>query len=263
MINFFRKIRYKLLKEKKLNKYIIYAIGEILLVVIGILIAVGIGEWRTNIKKEKELIGYYQGLSYDLNQDKNKLDSLIVLYESSIIGVVQEIDKMQLYSYTEDSLYSNVPAWMVYTIAFSPNKTTFTEIVSSGKLQLFKNKDLKSQILNVYGNLYPELQFRQNTVNDFITKLRTIELMDTYRWMKILDNDDKRFTDVILKNPKFHIKHEWLMDKHSDKYLKFENYLNLIRTGYIDKLIRYKKTKNTLETLVVIIDKEIERTRSR
>ena len=53
MIKFFRKIRYQFLNEKKLNKYILYAIGEILLVVIGILIAVGIGEWRQDIKKEK------------------------------------------------------------------------------------------------------------------------------------------------------------------------------------------------------------------
>ena len=258
MIRFFRRIRYYLLDKKKLNKYVFYAIGEILLVVIGILIAVGIGEWRINDKKQKELIGYYHGLSYDLNQDKTKLDSLISVYENSIIGIVEEIDKMQLNSYNEDSLYSNVPAWMVYTIAFSPNKTTFTEIVSSGKLQLLKNKELKSQILNLYGNLYPELQFRQNTVNEFITKLRTIELMDTYRWMNILDNDDKRFTDVVLKNPKFQINHDWLKDKQSDKYLMFENYLNLIRTVYLDKLIRYKKTKNTLEALVPIIDEEIE-----
>lgn len=51
MLKFFRKIRYQLLNAKKFNKYILYAIGEILLVVIGILIAVGIGEWRQNIKK--------------------------------------------------------------------------------------------------------------------------------------------------------------------------------------------------------------------
>ena len=50
MLKFFRKIRYQLLNEKKLNKYIFYAIGEILLVVIGILIAVAIGEWRQDIK---------------------------------------------------------------------------------------------------------------------------------------------------------------------------------------------------------------------
>ena len=52
-----------MLNQKKLKKYIFYAIGEILLVVIGILIAVGISEWRQNVKKHRELISYYNGFT--------------------------------------------------------------------------------------------------------------------------------------------------------------------------------------------------------
>jgi len=259
MIKFFRKIRYKLLSEKRLNKYLFYAIGEILLVVIGILIAVGIGEWRQEIKKKNQLIAYYQGLSHDLNQDKTRLDELIVLFDNAVVGIVNEVDKMQLNSYNEDSLYSNVPSWLVYIIEFTPNNPTYTEIVSSGKLQLFNNKEIKSDILNMYGNLYPELQFRQNASNEFIRNLRTDVLMDTYRWMKMLDNDNKSRTDLILKNPKFHINHDWLKDKHSDKYLKFENYLNVSRAGYISNLIRYKSVKTKLEELISLIDSELEK----
>jgi len=259
MLKFFRKIRYLLLEERRLGKYFFYAIGEILLVVIGILIAVGIGEWRLDIKKEKELLSYYQGIHYDLNQDKTKLDSLSLIYETAIIGIVKEIDKMQLDSYNEEVLYSNVSSWMVYTIAFTPNTTTFTEIVSSGKLQLFKNKRLKSQILNIYSNLYPELQFRENTINEFIRNLRTNVLMDTYRWMKIIDNDGKIKTDLKLKNPKFHINHDWLKDKQSEKYLEFENYLNLLRTAYLDNLKRFENLKIKIDDFVPLVDKEIEK----
>ena len=46
MIKFFRKIRQKLLTENKFSKYLIYAIGEIILVVIGILIALQINNWN-------------------------------------------------------------------------------------------------------------------------------------------------------------------------------------------------------------------------
>ena len=258
MINFFRKIRFLLLHKKRFNKYFIYALGEILLVVIGILIAVGIGEWRFDIKKEKELIAYYQGLSYDLNQDKKKLESLITLYDNTITAIVAEVDRMQLSSYNEETLYKNVPSWMVYTTEFAPNKSTFTEIISSGKLQLFHNKKLKTQVLDVYGNLYPEIKFRQNTINEFIRNLRTDVLMDTYRWMNILDNDKNPNTDLILKNPKFKIHHQWVKNKQSVKYLKFENYLNLIRAGYIDSVKRYKNIKSTLETLVLQINNELE-----
>jgi hypothetical protein len=134
MIKFFRLIRQRLLNHGKFSKYSVYAIGEILLVVIGILIAVGIGEWRQNIKKEKELQGYYQGVKYDLNQDKIRMSALDSLYKNAERGILREIDKMQLKSYNQDSLYSNVPAWMVYVMAFTPGNSTFTEIVSSGKL---------------------------------------------------------------------------------------------------------------------------------
>ena len=48
MIKFFRKVRQKLLKENRFNKYVLYAIGEIVLVVIGILIALQINNWNEN-----------------------------------------------------------------------------------------------------------------------------------------------------------------------------------------------------------------------
>jgi hypothetical protein len=50
MIKFFRKIRQRLLSENKFSKYLIYAIGEIILDVIGILIALSINNWNENRK---------------------------------------------------------------------------------------------------------------------------------------------------------------------------------------------------------------------
>ena len=55
MINFFRKIRYNLMEKNKTGKYLKYAIGEILLVVIGILIALQINTWNEERLKQKEL----------------------------------------------------------------------------------------------------------------------------------------------------------------------------------------------------------------
>ena len=53
MIIFFRKIRHGLMKEKKIHKYLLYGLGEIVLVVIGILIALAISEWNSNLKDNK------------------------------------------------------------------------------------------------------------------------------------------------------------------------------------------------------------------
>jgi hypothetical protein len=235
----------------------LYAIGEIFLVVIGILIAVGIGEWRENKNKEKELQGYYQGIKNDIKQDKIRILAFDSIYRNAERGIVGEIDKMQHLSYNQDSLYSNVPAWMIYVVSFTPSNSTFTEIVSSGKLQLFKNKEIKSQILNLYNNLYPEFLIRQSNNNEFLRTLRTIELMDTYRWMSILDNDNKNKTNLVLKNPKVEINHDWVTDKQSDKYLKFENYMNLIRAAYLNMISRFETINTQLDELESIIDKEL------
>ena len=69
MIKFFRKIRYDLMEKNKTGKYLKYAIGEIILVVIGILIALGINNWnedRKNIQAEKVVLNNtYENLASD------------------------------------------------------------------------------------------------------------------------------------------------------------------------------------------------------
>ena len=69
MIKFFRKIRHKLLSENRVSKYILYAIGEIVLVVVGILIALQINNWNEN-KKIQNLIALNL---YNLVEDMNHM----------------------------------------------------------------------------------------------------------------------------------------------------------------------------------------------
>jgi hypothetical protein len=59
MIKFFRHIRKSLIQEHNMGKYVKYAIGEILLVVMGILIALQINNWNENKKKPKERNGFF------------------------------------------------------------------------------------------------------------------------------------------------------------------------------------------------------------
>ncbi|WP_111708711.1 DUF6090 family protein [Lutibacter citreus] len=69
MIKFFRKIRYKNLTESKFGKYLLYAIGEIILVVIGILIALSINNWNKNGNNQKLVSIYKSELLNDLELD--------------------------------------------------------------------------------------------------------------------------------------------------------------------------------------------------
>ena len=69
MIKFFRKIRQKLLSESKFSKYLIYAIGEIVLVIIGILFALQINNWNSDKKAHQQELDFYTKLLNDLNDN--------------------------------------------------------------------------------------------------------------------------------------------------------------------------------------------------
>jgi hypothetical protein len=74
MIKFFRKIRQRLLTENKFSKYLLYAIGEIILVVIGILIALQINNWNEKRKENATINTYLKGIMADLNNDTKRFD---------------------------------------------------------------------------------------------------------------------------------------------------------------------------------------------
>jgi len=100
MIKFFRKIRQNLLMENKTGKYFKYAIGEIVLVVIGILIALQINNWNEKRGQEKTVKSIYSIIKSDLTNDIEKFDKIInkmALLDTVFKKVIQK--KMTLKDY--------------------------------------------------------------------------------------------------------------------------------------------------------------------
>ena len=77
MIKFFRKIRYGLMEKNKTGKYLKYAIGEIVLVVVGILIALSINNWNSKQIERREEITSYKNIKRQLKDDKNAISGII------------------------------------------------------------------------------------------------------------------------------------------------------------------------------------------
>jgi len=149
MIRFFRNIRKKLAAENKVAQYLRYAFGEILLVVIGILIALQINNWNENRKERLIEINYLKNLKHDLQNDSTDL----VEYKRIRLGVVKAANellsnaKLQQVNdvYRLDSLYVTVALWY----EFVPNNNTFEELRSSGNLQLIKSDSIKNLLLDL------------------------------------------------------------------------------------------------------------------
>ena len=79
MIKFFRKIRQKLLTENKISRYLIYAIGEIILVVVGILLALSINNWNNEQNRQKEEILILKEIAQNLQFDLEEFEKLHIL----------------------------------------------------------------------------------------------------------------------------------------------------------------------------------------
>ena len=154
MIKFFRNIRQKLLSENKISKYLIYAIGEIVLVVIGILIALGINNWnqnRTAIIKEKRAL---ENLILDLAEQSEQLDEFISgeneFYNSGIYLSEQyaQNKKFQI----NDTLFSNLNL-LGARITLKPINTTFEELISTGNIGLIRNNKLRRRLIRFFNEI--------------------------------------------------------------------------------------------------------------
>jgi len=158
MIKFFRKIRQKLLREKKLGNYLLYAVGEIILVVIGILIALQINDWSEH-QKELELEGeYYCRLAEDVVLDMEQMSNLLSLAEDRLNASndavrlllseeVKKVDAGNLISLSIRSIYSD----------FQPNNSAYEDLKSGANLNIIRDKSV-IQALNRYFNRVEELK---------------------------------------------------------------------------------------------------------
>ena len=84
MFRLFKNIKQKLFSQGNLRKYSLYAIGEIILVVIGILIALQINNWNENKKLEAISENYLNQLLADLDADKKYYENYIALLDSNL-----------------------------------------------------------------------------------------------------------------------------------------------------------------------------------
>jgi hypothetical protein len=149
MIKFFRKIRQSLLSENKFSKYMIYAIGEIILVVIGILIALQINNWnleRIQVNEEQTII---KNIHAEFLQNKTILKRRIEEAEVCEVALKQ---LMNIMGKDEEYLKKqNVDSLLYYAFdspIFRPSENTISGLIQSGRLDLLQNKELVNLIYN-------------------------------------------------------------------------------------------------------------------
>lgn len=154
MISFFRKIRQKLLQQNRVTRYLVYALGEIVLVTIGILIALQINTWneqRKDTNREKLIL---QSLHSEFIGNKEKIQASIELHEA-ILGTTKEL--MKLFKQPDSILKTyNLDSLMERSISYrdiSTSQSAIEDLISSGNLNLISSENLRKLIFEWNGEI--------------------------------------------------------------------------------------------------------------
>jgi hypothetical protein len=140
MIKFFRKIRQNLLMENKIGKYFKYAIGEIILVVIGILIALSINNWNEESKNNAKSVNYINRLIADISKDTTTINTQIkqgVEDEKIYKGYFEFLKQGNINpEHLKDSIDELPQSWEMLDFT----QTTYNELISSGNFDVINEK---------------------------------------------------------------------------------------------------------------------------
>ncbi|MBN3520975.1 hypothetical protein JYB62_13280 [Algoriphagus lutimaris] len=160
MILFFRKIREKLIQKNQVTRYLVYAVGEIGLVMIGILLALQVNNWNVDKQSKKWQTDFLVDTQNELEKDKRQLEEIIKFQES------KELKSLELIPLLEkpipdkkdkiDSLFSYLSS---SNATFFPNVGVFENALFAGKIDLVENDELKYTIMDLYMRSYKRLVY--------------------------------------------------------------------------------------------------------
>jgi len=249
MIKFFRKIRQNLLSEGKTGNYLKYAIGEIVLVVIGILIALQINNWNELRKDNRKEVANLKSLKSELELSLQELKSdynATNSFHNSALKVQNYIrEKPQIF----DSMYRDF--YLSYQISTFFPKTSTYETFKNGNLELIQSDSLKILITDIYEAGYKRILSRYNTdrisarINYYQEHFRItsnaepdVTLNQLRASLKALPND----YEYLMKDPQYESLITEAITNRRLLLRDYENTIELVKKG-ISEIEDYLKTK--------------------
>ncbi|WP_191858961.1 DUF6090 family protein [Hanstruepera ponticola] len=151
MVSALRKIRKKLLEQNRAQRYILYAIGEIVLVVIGILIALQINTWNKEKQNRVHEIVTLKNLKADLEIQKELIKEQID-YE---LAVIAQVDSAKHYVSDEanKAVLNRLFRELAARHTFKANRATFNNMISGGSINLVRNEELQNDVIRYFQRL--------------------------------------------------------------------------------------------------------------
>lgn len=260
MLQFFRRIRRKLIDEGNLKKYLVYAVGEIVLIVVGIMIAIQLG----NLNQNKNDSFREQRILADLKGEiKSNLQSVdrIIYEKQNIISIcslfLETTGKEATWNHSH-----NFDSLLIKTIVsgwkFNPENGVLSELINSGKLDLIKNNNLRYLLTSIPGHI-SKLQYEDEMViNDlhniylpFLSKHYPIR--NTIKFDAGIMSDEQRNLLQQISDTQFRSSPDSLLQNP-----QFENNINIQLLWVTFSLNLYYPLKEMYNEALILIESELK-----
>ncbi len=275
MIKFFRKIRYDLMEKNKTGKYLTYAIGEIILVVIGILIAVQINNWNQGRNRAQLEITLLQQLKVemltiygDIYSDYN----LISLGIQSHYDMLDYIDQDVAYN---DSMSFDFAVLKIDEYIY-PSDAVYSRIKEEG-LDIIRNDSIRYLTQGIYESTFPRLS-KINSFNPDISETLDAYYLDHFKLntdysLKYNHTFDNDTLGGKIYRESYNYPYEITRNDSKRNYtigfipldfeaLKKDHRFRLLLAQTEEyryfKARNYYRAKSTIQNLIRIIDKELD-----
>jgi hypothetical protein len=272
MLKFFKRIRKRQIHQGRLKNYLLYAVGEIILVVIGILLALQINNWNTERVEQDQMQEFASAMIQDLRADIYetelrqrqmekiimRMDSARTLINESKISDLQNIDLLCL-------------TWNLYYRPFQWKRKTMEQLKSSASLRFIRNDSLL-ELIGEYDS------FTQHLDEDFQGDLTRVERIEplilgvvNMNYSNITDmrvgllrtiSDESKNNFYFFDHPEFREAQNQriplLTLKQEDLDLLINNLISLQFQYEIRANLEMNKLKSDAENLIVLLTEEYQ-----
>jgi len=188
MLNTLRKVRKRMLSKGSFSSYLLYAIGEILLVVAGILIALQVNTWnnnRNNRQQEQEIL---RQLKREFLDNKQQLEDKMFIREAITASAYKLIGYFEkgFEKLNQDSLDHHLAASM-FRPTFDPARGVTDDLLASGKLYLIRNDSLRAAISDWKGKYVDELREEEDLVVQLVVEYYQPFVLKHYQIRRVFD----------------------------------------------------------------------------
>ena len=248
MIKFFRHLRKSLINQNLMGKYFKYALGEIILVVIGILIALQINNWNENRKNNIIEADYYCRILDDFKLNEKLIDENFELTTKRIKLTKELIKDLNNTPNDRSSILNKFVVALRHDVSI-PSNITFDDLTSSGQLKLLTDIKLKNRLIQHSTFLNNTLNLLKENRNEVVKRYTDFELITEVGYQEIDYMNQELDKEHIALLPKTN----WTNDPTHPIFIKFQDNLVFILGMQIRQKQHFSNLKREIQEPIELL----------